>query len=331
MTGYKYTKILLICLILFFLCGQTYSPVKASEDPLPSWREGATKKRIIDFVKKVTSKSLPSYVPPEDRIVTSDIDGTLIPEIPTYMQVAFMINQIKENKEKHPEWRNNKPFKIIIEDEKKFLDEMNEKDIIDLFIATQEGMTQETYWKKLKYWLLNARHPRFNAPYTKLVYQPMIELFSYLHSNSFKVYLCTGSEIEFVRCFSISLFGIQPEYVIGSSIKYEFAESPEGSVIVGRHGLSTFNNASGKPENIHIQIGKRPILAIGNSNGDIQMFKYTSDRREKPSLILIIRHDDSEREYSSDDNAKDLLEAQEKRNWTIVSMKKDFKKIFRLR
>ena len=195
------------------------------------------RKASFAFVGKVTDISGPSYVPPEERIVTSDIDGTLLPERPIYFQVAFMFNQVLAMKKAHPQWKNSQPFKAIIENDKKYLDNLDNDDIKKLFIATQEGMSQEEYQKALNAWIAVARNPRFNARYIELIYQPMRELISYLHANKFRVYLCTGSEIEFVRCFSFAAFNILPEEVIGSSIKYSFMETPKGAEVIGKPGI----------------------------------------------------------------------------------------------
>lgn len=302
-------------------------PEPKSVDPLLSWNEGASKESILQFVEDITNETSPNYVPPEDRIATFDNDGTLWAEKPTYVQVLFLFQRIREMAKDHPEWKQTQPYKAVLEKDYATLGTLDEHDVLKLALTTHAGMTQREFVKQARSFLDAAKHPRFDALYKQMVYQPMLELLDYLRANDFKVFICSGGGIDFIRAFSAEVYGVPPENVIGSSVEYQFQATEEGSVIRRRPVLTSFNDKAAKPANIQLHIGRRPILAFGNSDGDIQMLQYTDDG-EGPSLMLLLHHDDAEQEYDYDSGTERALEVAKVRGWTVVSIKKDFKTVF---
>ena len=301
-------------------------------DPLPSWNDGASKQAITDFVEAVTDESGPDYVAPSERVAVFDNDGCLWSEQPIYFQFTFEIDRVKEMAPQHPEWKTKQPFKAVLEDDMETMAESGEHGLIELLMATHAGNTTAEFEKIVKEWVATARHPRFDRPYTDLVFQPMLELISYLHANDFKVFIVSGGGIEFMRAWTEDVYGIPPENVVGSSIKTKF-EMRDGTPVITRLPEVDFvDDKAGKPVGIHKFIGRRPIAAFGNSDGDLQMLQWTSAGEGK-RLMVLVHHTDSEREWAYDRKShvgrldKALDEAGEK-GWTVVDMKNDWKVVY---
>lgn len=302
-----------------------------STDPLPSWNNGASKSAIIQFVKSVTKKGGPDFVPPAERIATFDNDGTLWSEQPT-VQLMFAFDRVKAEAPKHPEWKTTEPFKSVLANDMNGVMATGEHGLMELIMATHTGMSVEEFNQIAKYWLMMSRNKRFNRPYTELVYQPMLELLSYLRANGFKTYVVSGGGIEFMRPWMEKVYGIPPEQVIGSSIKTKF-EIVDGKPVLMRLPELDFNDdKGGKPVAIQKFIGRRPIAAFGNSDGDLQMLQWTT-ATNRPHFALIVHHTDAVREVAYDRDSsigkldKALDEAGQK-GWTVVDMKKDWKRVF---
>jgi phosphoserine phosphatase len=301
-------------------------------DPLPSWNEGPSKQAVVEFVRTLTDKSSPQYVPPEHRIATFDNDGTLWAEQPMYFQGFFTFDRVKALAPQYPEWKDKQPFKAILENDMKALVASGEKGAVEILMASHAAMTTQEFERIVKDWLARAKHPRFNRPFTDLVYTPMLELLTYLRGNGFKTYIVSGGGIEFVRTFSEERYGIPPEQVIGSSIVTKFEVRDGRPVLVREPKLDFFDEGQGKPVGIQKFIGRRPIAAFGNSDGDLQMLQWTA-AGEGPRFMLLVHHTDAEREWAYDQQSpvgrldKALEEAQ-MRGWTVVDMKKDWKQVF---
>jgi len=303
----------------------------AQADPLPSWNEGASKQSIVAFVQAVTNQNGPDYVAPTDRIATFDNDGTLWAEQPLYIQLAFAVDRVKALAPEHPEWRTTQPFQAVLEGHREALGAAGVKGLLELVMATHAGMTNEEFDRIAKEWFATARHPRFNRPYTDLAFQPMVELLGYLRANGFKTYIVSGGGIEFMRVISEQLYGIPPEQVIGSSGKTRYELRDGVPVLVRLPELDFFDDKDGKPTAIQKFIGRRPLAAFGNSDGDHQMLQWTaagSGRR----LMGLVDHTDAEREFeyrvSSMGRLENAAVEAQQRGWTIVSMKDDWKRIF---
>ena len=304
----------------------------AQADPLPSWNDGAAKRSIIEFVGRVTKEGGGDFVPPADRIAVFDNDGTLWAEHPFYFQGLFVFDRVRALVLQHPEWKNKQPFKAVLENDMKTLAAAGLHGLIELVMATHAGMTTEEFERTVKDWLATARHPKFKRPYTDLVYQPMLELLAYLRANDFRTYIVSGGGIEFVRTFSEERYGIPPEQVIGSSIVTKFEVREGRPVLVREPKLDFIDDHEGKPVGINKFIGRRPIAAFGNSDGDFQMLEWVT-AGQGPRFGLIIHHDDAEREFAYDraSAAGKLdrgLDEAPKRGWILVSMKKDWKRVF---
>ena len=304
----------------------------AAEDPLPSWNDTAPKQAIVAFVAKVTKQDSPDFVPVAERIAVFDNDGTLWPEQPMYFQAFFAFDRVKALASEHPEWKEKQPFKAVLENDMKALAAAGEKGALDLLMTTHAGMTTEEFEKIVKDWLANARHPRFNRPFTDMIFQPMLELLSYLRGNGFKTFIVSGGGIEFMRPWTEKVYGIPPEQVIGSSIKTKFELREGRPVLVRLPEVNFIDDGPGKPMGINSHIGRRPIAAFGNSDGDLQMLQYTAAGKGL-RFCLYVHHTDAEREWAYDRRSpigrldKGLDEAQGK-GWTVVDMKKDWKEIY---
>ena len=311
----------------------TSAVAQAQRDPLPSWNEGATKASILDFVARVTTQGGPFFVPAEQRIAPFDNDGTLWVEQPMYVQLAFALDRVKAMAPLHPEWKDKQPFKAVLEDDMKTLAESGERGLLELVLVTHAGMTTDEFAKIVSDWLATARHPRFKRPYTELVYQPMLELLAYLRANGFKTFIASGGGIEFMRPWTERIYGVPPEQVIGSSIKTRF-EMRDGTPLLFRlPDLNFIDDKTGKPIGINEHIGRRPIAAFGNSDGDLEMLQWTTLGASGARFGLIVHHTDAEREYAYDRQSHfgklDVaLDAAAVNKWTVVDMKKDWKRIF---
>lgn len=296
-------------------------------DPLPSWNEGAAKHQILEFVERVTEPGGPDFVASEDRVATFDNDGTLWAEKPTYFQVVFLSDRVSKLAAEHPEWRSTQPYKAVLEGDADYLQTIGVGEVFELFAATHAEMSQAEFEAEAQEFLETARHPRFDVPFTKVIYQPMLELLDHLRANEFKLFIVSGGGIEFIRQFSETAYGIPREDVIGSSLRYEFRETDSGSEIYRLPELGSFDDKEVKPANIQLHIGRRPILAVGNSDGDIQMMQYGTDGSGL-RLALLLHHDDAEREYDYDHGTERALEMAAERGWTVVSVRDDFQRVF---
>jgi phosphoserine phosphatase len=307
--------------------GYSDSDTKQMVDHLPSWNDGPAKQSIIQFVKSATDKNSPQYVPSEDRIAVFDNDGTLWTEQPIYFQLAFAIDRVKALAPQHPEWKEKQPFKAILENDTTYLPKVTMKDVVQIVMITHTGITTDEFRSIVCDWIANAKHPRFKRPYTDLVYQPMLELMTYLRANGFKTYIVSGGTTDFMRPWVDDIYGIPPEQVVGSSFvtQYEMQNGKQYLKILPK--VDFIDDKAGKPVGIHKFIGRRPVMAVGNSDGDLQMLQWTSDSKYA-NLRLLIHHTDKEREYAYDKGAEKVLKAARKNGWTVVDMKEDWRVIY---
>jgi hypothetical protein len=330
---YSLDRRTLLGAVLVATAGAAVRPAHGQTDPLPSWNDGTTKTAIIDFVRRVTAQGGPDFVPPAERITTFDNDGTLWCEQPMYVQLAFGLERVKALAPMHPEWRDKQPFKAVLEGDIKTLAEAGEHGMVELVMATHAGMTTEEFERIVMEWLSAARDPRFKRPYTELVYQPMIELLAYLRANGFKTFIVSGGGIEFMRPWSQQVYGIPPDQVVGSSIKTRFQMQQDIPVLFRLPEVHFVDDGPGKPVGINEHIGQRPIAAFGNSDGDLEMLQWTTTHSDGVRLGLIVHHTDAEREYAYDRDSHfgkldKALDAAAVNKWTVVDMKKDWKRVF---
>jgi phosphoserine phosphatase len=305
----------------------------AQSDPLPSWNDGANKRAIINFVNNVTKEGAPHFVPVPQRIATFDNDGTLWSEQPVYFQFAFALDQVKAVAPKHPEWKTQEPFKSVLAGDMKGAFASGEKGLVELLMATHTGMTTDEFSRSVSEWLATAKHARFQRSYTELVYQPMLELLAYLRANGFKTFIVSGGTVEFMRVFAEKVYGIPPEQTVGTTFVTKFQTGADGKPVLMRESkLDFLDDGPGKPVAIQKFIGRRPIFAFGNSDGDQQMLEWTAAGNGL-TFMGLVRHTDSEREWAYDrhshigklDKALDEATA---RKWVVVDMKKDWKVIY---
>jgi hypothetical protein len=327
-------KLLGAVLLVTFLWVQITPQAMAdgAPDPLPSWNAGPVKAGIINFVSTVTDATSPDYVPPGERIATFDNDGTLWSEKPVYFQLLFAIDRVKALAPQHPEWKTQQPYKAVLENDMEALADAGEQGLLQLVMASHVGMTTAEFSQIVEQWLASAEHPHFKRPYTELVYQPMLELLDYLRANGFKTFIVSGGGIEFMRPWVEAVYGIPPEQVIGSSIKTQFEMRDGLPVLVRLPEVNFIDDKAGKPVGINQHIGRRPIAAFGNSDGDLQMLQWTA-AGDGPRFLLIVHHTDAEREWAYDRDShvgrldKALAEA-DKNGWTVMDMKRDWKRIY---
>ena len=305
----------------------------SAQDQLPSWNDGPAKQAIVDFVAKVTKEGSPDFVPVAERIATFDNDGTLWAEQPMYFQLFFALDRVKALTPQHPEWKTKEPFASLLKGDVKGALAGGEKAIAEIVMTTHAGMTTTEFEQIVKDWIAAAKHPRFKQPYTACVYQPMLELLAYLRANGFKTFIVSGGGIEFMRPWTESVYGIPPEQVVGSSIKTIYEMRDGKPVLVRLPKIDFKNDKTGKPVGINSHIGRRPIAAFGNSDGDWQMLEWTQ-AGGTARLMMLVHHDDAAREYAYGAQSKigtfsDSLMAEAKKNgWTVISMKNDWKRIF---
>jgi len=307
-----------------------------SESPAPtalsSWNDGVAKQSIVDFVAKVTDQGGPGYVAPAERIAVFDNDGTLWSEQPMYFQLAFALDRLKAMAPMHPEWEDRQPFKAALEGDLEAVLDGGEHALLELVMATHSGTTTEEFAQTVTDWLATATHPGTGRPYTDMVYRPMLGLLDYLRANGFKTYVVSGGGIEFMRPWTERVYGIPPEQVIGSSIRTELDMRDGTPVLVRLPELNFIDDKAGKPVGINQHIGRRPIAAFGNSDGDLQMLQWTAAGGGE-RLCLYVHHTDAEREWAYDRDArigrldKGLDEARAK-EWTVVDMKRDWKLVY---
>jgi hypothetical protein len=306
-------------------------PASAAE-PLPSWNDGAARQRIVDFVAKVTDPTSASYVPPAERIAVFDNDGTLWSEQPVYVQLAFALDRVKALAPQHPDWQTREPFASLLKGDVSSALAGGEHAIAEIIMATHAGTTTDEFAAIVRDWLATARHPKTGRPYTRMVYQPMLELLDYLRANGFKTFIVSGGGIEFMRPWTEQVYGIPPEQVVGSSIKTRYELRDGRPVLVRLPELDFIDDKAGKPVGIQQHIGRRPFLAFGNSDGDFEMLEWTT-AGDGPRLGLIVHHDDGGREYAYDRKShvgrldRGLDEAG-RRGWVLVSIKDDWRTIY---
>lgn len=329
--------------LFFFLAAAliSLSPISSStisssavgqDNLLPSWKAGASKKAIIEFVEQVTDSNSKHFVPVSKRIAVFDNDGTLWCEKPMYAQLAFALDRVKELAPQYPEWKEKLPFKAVLENDLKQVMAGGHKALAELVMASHAGTTTDEFEEVTRKWLDSARHPETGKPYTGMVYQPMLELLNYLRKNGFETWIVSGGGIEFIRPWSKQVYGIPPQQVIGSTIETKFEIRNGKPVLVRLPRLDFVDDKEGKPVAINRHIGVRPIAAFGNSDGDIQMLQWATSGQGK-TLGMIIHHTDAQREYSYDressvgrlDQGFDLAK---QNGWTIVDMKKDWAVVF---
>ena len=318
--------------ILFAPMLPVLPPAQAQSDALPSWNDGASKRAIVGFVARITQQGGPDFVPPAERIATFDNDGTLWVEHPMYVQLAFALDRVQAMAPMHPEWTGKQPFQAVLEGDMKALAAAGEHGMAELVMATHSGMTTDEFQSIVTEWLATARDPRFKRPYTELSYQPMIELLAYLRANEFKTFIVSGGGVEFMRPWTERVYGVPPEQVVGSSIKTRFQMRDGRPELFRLPEVNFIDDGAGKPVGINEFIGRRPIAAFGNSDGDLQMLQWAT-MGGGPSLGLIVHHTDAEREYAYDCDTSfgrldKALDAAALNNWVVVDMKNDWKRIF---
>lgn len=301
-------------------------------DPLPSWNDGPAKEAILGFVARVTAEGGPEYVPPAERIATFDNDGTLWCEQPVYVQAAFALDRARAMAEEDPALKDKPAFRAILSNDREAMARFGEHEIAELVGATHSGMSPQEFRGIAGDWLARSQHPRFHRLYKDCLYAPQLELLAYLRSRGFKVFIVTGGGMDFVRAYSEGAYGVSSEAVVGSSAKTRFSASDDRGGLVKLPEVNSVDDGKGKPINIDLHIGRRPILAFGNSDGDLEMLQYTAGGGGA-RLMLLVHHDDAGREYAYDRTSPvgrldKALDAAQRRGWTVVSMKRDWKVIF---
>ncbi len=315
------------------------SGAEATADPLPSWNEGPAKQAIIAFVAETTSPASPKFVPPEARIATFDQDGTTWVSHPMYTQVVYCLERVPAVVARKPELRKVEPFKTVLSGSREAIAKLSTKDLLKILAVTLSGTTVEEFEAEVEKWLSTAKHPRWDRPYTELTYQPMLEVMSYLRANGYKTYIVTGGGQDFVRAYAERVYGIPPEQVVGSAGATKYGTDKRGKPILTKEPKLLLNdNDAGKPEGIHLVIGRRPVIAFGNSTGDREMLEYTT-AGAGARLGLLVLHDDATREYAYGPAAglpdtkvgaftRDLYDEAKRNGWVIISMKNAWRRIF---
>jgi phosphoserine phosphatase len=301
-------------------------------DPLPSWHEGKAKQAIIHFVKEVTKQGGENYVPPAKRIATFDNDGTLWVEYPMYTQLAFTFDRVKELAPQHPEWRLKQPYKGVLEHDVKAIGAMGSKELLEIVLVTHTGMTAKAFEHDVLDWLQHAKHPRFQRLYTELIYQPQLELLAYLRDHGFKNFIVSGGGTGFMRPVSEQIYGIPPEQVLGSNMVSEFVMKDGAYKLMRMPKMRFVNDKADKVVGIYEHIGRRPILAFGNSDSDMQMITYAKAGKGL-SLALFVHHTDAKREFSYDRKSHvgkldKVLNIAKQHDWIVVDMQKDWQVVF---
>jgi phosphoglycolate phosphatase-like HAD superfamily hydrolase len=315
------------------------SNVSRAEDPLRSWNEGPAKQAILEFVKATTTQGSPQFVLPEARMATFDQDGTLWVEHPMYTQVTYCLERVPALVKAKPQLKNVEPFKTVLSGNREAMAKLSQNDLIKILAATMTGMSVEEFSAEAKKWLAEAKDPRWKRPYTELTYQPMQEVLQYLRANGYKTYIVTGGGQDFVRQYSEQTYGIPPEQVVGTAGGTKYGYDKSGKPFLTKEPKMLLNdNNAGKPEGIHLMIGRRPSLAFGNSTGDKQMLEYTK-AGDGARLAMLVLHDDAEREYAYGPAqglpetkvgmfTQALYDEAKKNGWTVISMKNDWKVTF---
>jgi hypothetical protein len=309
------------------------APALARTDPLPSWNDTAPKAAIVTFVEKVTRRGSPDYVPEPERVAVFDNDGTLWVEHPMYTQLQFALDRVKALAPEHPEWATTQPFQAVLDGDMKALAASGDKGLMEIIAATHAGMTTAQFQTIVSDWLATARDPRFKRPYTELVYQPMLELLAYLRANHFKTFIVSGGGVEFMRPWSEPVYGVPPEQVVGSSIKTQFDMKDGAPSLIRLPAVNFIDDRTGKPIGINEHIGRRPIAAFGNSDGDLEMLQWTTLGAKGLRLGMIVHHTDAVREYAYDratefGHLDKALDAAAANKWIVVDMKADWRRVF---
>ena len=311
----------------------------AADDPLPSWNDGAAKRAIIEFVQATTDSSKPTFVPPEARIATFDQDGTLWVEHPIYSQVVYGLERVPDLVKAKPELKDVEPFKTVMSGDREAIAKLPMHDLEKILAATLTGMTVDEFRAQVATWIGSAKDPRWKRPYTDLTYQPMQDVLNYLRANGYRTYIVTGGGQDFVRFYSEKIYGIPPEQVVGTAGSTTYTYNKDGKPVFIKEPKMLLNdNNAGKPEGIHLMIGRQPVIAFGNSTGDQQMLEYT-EAGDGPRLSVLVLHDDATREYAYGPAeglpdtkvgafTQELYDEAEKNGWLVISMKKDWKHIF---
>jgi hypothetical protein len=301
-------------------------------DPLPSWNDSASKRTIVDFVANVTRQGGTDFVPVAERIATFDNDGTLWGEQPFYVQVAFALDRVKALAPEHPEWKQTQPFKAVLDGDMKAVAATGERGLVEIMSATHVGNTTEEFDGIVRDWIGAARHPITKRLYTEMVYQPMLEVLAYLRANGFKTFIVSGGGVEFMRPWAERVYGVPPEQVIGSRVKIKHEYRDGRPVLLRLPEIDLIDDRAGKPIGIHHAIGRRPIAAFGNSDGDFEMLEWTTSARG-PRLGVIVHHTDATREWAYDRQSHigtltRALDEAPRRGWTLVDMQRDWKAIY---
>lgn len=319
-------------LLLLWLNAVIVPAVSAATDPLPSWNDTATKQQMMQFVQQTTEKNSPQFVPVEERIAVFDNDGTLWAEQPAYFQLFYAIDRVKDEADKHPEWKTEEPFASLLKGDMEGVKKSGMEGVMKLVMATHANMTTDQFSQSVDQWMKTAKHPATEKLFTQMVYQPMIELLGYLRSNGYKTYIVSGGGVEFMRAWAPQVYGIPPEQIIGSSIKTEYKYIDGKPVISRLPEIDFVDDKEGKPVNIQKIIGRRPVIAVGNSDGDLAMLQWTK-AGEGPRMSVLVHHTDAEREWAYDKESSvgrldKALPVAEKEQWIVVDMKQDWNRIF---
>lgn len=326
----RYYRIASLFIIAF--SGLLFGKPGRADGVLPSWNAGASKDAIVNFVSRVTRPESRDYLPPALRIAVFDNDGTLWPEQPMYVQLAFTLDRLKQLAPEHPEWQTTQPYKAALEGDFKALGKLGDQETLQLLLASHGNTSAPEFEALVTNWLARSRDVRFKKPYTELAYQPMLELLDYLRANGFKTFIVSGGGAEFIRPWAALVYGIPPEQVIGSTLRFDYRLKNGKPVIHRLAEIDHINDRAGKPIGIHRHIGLRPVLAFGNSDGDFEMLEWTT-RGDGPGLGLLLHHDDADREFAYDraspfGRLSKALDEAKGRGWVVVGMKQDFNRVF---
>jgi phosphoglycolate phosphatase-like HAD superfamily hydrolase len=326
----KHRKIAAVGLAV--LCAAWAAGPARAAGPLPSWQDTGPKKAIVSFVEKVTKEGSADFVPLPERIAVFDNDGTLWAEQPVYFQVFFLIDRVKAMAPEHPEWQEREPFASLLKGDMQGVAASGQKGLMEMLAATHAGITTEDFSKTVGDWIATARHPKTGKPFTEMAYQPMLELTAYLRGNGFKTFIVSGGGIEFMRPWTEKVYGIPPEQVVGSSGKLRYEMKDGKPVLMKLPEIHLIDDKEGKPVGIQTHIGRRPLMAFGNSDGDFQMLEWTT-AGDGPRFGMIVHHDDAEREWAYDRESHfgkldKALDAAKTKGWTVVSMKADWATVF---
>lgn len=335
-SGTPITRRVALALSAALVCGCAQMVPQA--DPLPSWKDGAAKDAIVQFVRKTTDAASPQFVPAAQRVATFDQDGTLWVEQPEYVQVMFALDRAKDVVKAQPGLASDEPFKTVLSGDRAAIAKLGEADLLKLVGASQAGLTIEAFHEVVKTWAATAKHPRFQRPYTELVYAPMVEAMKYLRSNGYRTYIVTGGGQEFVRAFAEAVYGVPPEQVVGTMFKVDYAMRDGVPMLVNAPAFFFNNDKGGKPVGINVVIGRRPQAAFGNSDGDLQMLQWATGG-VGATLGMLVLHDDAQREYAYGPAAglpashigtftQPVYDEAKKKGWTVISIKNDWKRVF---